>query len=231
MLPSNSTALTQTSCTIVFLGGYGNDNQPYACSVSRCQKETLWKRELNKLTFHVLPSPSPVCQRWNFKVLNWSIIISNVLGDFHVSALVGLQSSGFSDLLCFVLCEKRVVVENLKVCCPSCSLSVFCLVFSLYKLCSKCSIEAQKTLNLLQKEICQILQYITGFRKQLTCEPGLVNHFIHNVFSLLIQIIDAMFEVPEVHRSICNFIDIVNYFRKKVLQYPYNRQNMQPLFP
>lgn len=87
--------------------------------------------------------------------------------------------------------------------------------FFLSKLCSKCSIEAQKTLNLLQKEICQILQYITGFRKQLTCEPGLVNHFIHNVFSLLIQIIDAMFEVPEVHRSICNFIDIVNYFRKK----------------
>lgn len=78
--------------------------------------------------------------------------------------------------------------------------------------CSKYSVEAQKTLNLSRKEICQILQHITGFKKQLTCKPGLVNHFIHNVFSLLIQIIDAVFEVPEVHRSICNFIDIVNYF-------------------
>lgn len=134
MLPWNSTALTQTSCTIVFLGGYGYDNQPYACSVSRCQKETLWKQELNKQTFCVVPSPSPVCQRWNFKVLDWAIMISNLLGDFHVSALVGLQSSGFSDLLCSVLCEKRVVVENLKVCCPSCSLLCFVGFFLLQTL-------------------------------------------------------------------------------------------------
>lgn len=134
MLPSNSTALTQTSCTIVFLGGYGNDNQPYACSVSRCQKETLWKRELNKQTFCVLLSPSPLCQRWNFKVLDWAIMISNLLGDFHVSALFGLQSSGFSDLFCFVLCEKRLVVENVGVCCPSCSLSYFVGFFPLQNL-------------------------------------------------------------------------------------------------
>lgn len=93
-------------------------------------RKTLWKQELNKQTFCVVPSPSPVCQRWSFKVLDWAIMISILLVDFHVSALVGLQSSGFSDLLCSVLCEKRVVVENLKVCCPSCSLWILLGFFS-----------------------------------------------------------------------------------------------------
>lgn len=51
-----------------------------------------------------------------------------------------------------------------------------------------------------------------------------MKHFIHNVFSLFIQVIDAMFEVPKVHRCFCNFNDVVNYFsRKKMLVYPHNR--------
>lgn len=152
MLPWNSTALTQTSCTIVFLGGYGYDNQPYACSVSRCQKETLWKQELNKQTFCLVPSPSPVCQRWNFKVLDWAIMISNLLGDFHVSALVGLQSSGFSDLLCSVFVWKEGCSGESKSVLSFLQSVVFCWVFLLQTLAASVAWKHWKLLTSCKKK-------------------------------------------------------------------------------
>lgn len=149
-----------------------------------------------------------VCQRLNFKALSaghWPELLVRLL-------CVPFDCIYWFWWFSFFWCGKRLIVENLNVL-QFVEPSILYQFGFLPKLfIARIVQKHRKLLTSCKTKICQILQYITRFKKQLTCEPGLMNHFIHNVFSLFIQIIDAVFEVPKVHRSICNFNDIVNYF-------------------